>query len=338
VSTIELYVTGDQIASFGSVSVSGKSNGTKVTLAEASPLGSATDVFKIVINDVTAGDTGFVTGQTISIYTYPDGVLVSSTLSVDTDAYNGRATSDTHIILDGPGDTGIVIDLNGVNSGSIQIGPGINPPRYVELPFTSLPSTPPTFPCFVKGTLIETDIGPLPIETLRIGDLVKTQDNGLQPIRWIGQKTVPAKGFLAPITFEPGSIGNYRRLRVSPQHRMLVRDWRNEFYFASGPVFVAAKYLVNDTTIRRTPMPEVTYLHLILDAHEVIFAEGVATESLFLGAEAIEALDKDTLAEIAEIFPELVQKSTSTARTCLRRYEAEVLTADISTKRLSSAA
>ncbi|NNF23942.1 MAG: hypothetical protein HKN63_03935 [Rhodobacteraceae bacterium] len=40
-----------------------------------------------------------------------------------------------------------------------------------------------TIICFTQGTLIETAFGPRPVETLRPGDLVRTRDRGLRPLR-----------------------------------------------------------------------------------------------------------------------------------------------------------
>ncbi|WP_420858404.1 Hint domain-containing protein [Marivivens marinus] len=328
-STVELFVTGDEIGFFSSVSVSGKSNGTKVTLGGVDPLGSATDSFRIVIEDIVDGDTGFVTGQTVSVFAYPPTsdpeVPLYDSFEIDTDDYNGRATSAEHIIIDGPGSTGLIIDLDGVGTGTHQIGPGLNPIRYQEFPFSNLATTPPTFPCFAKGTLIETDMGPLPIETLKAGDLVKTMDDGLMPILWIGSSTVPGYRAMAPITIEPGALGNYRRLRVSPQHRMLVRDWQAELLFGDPQVLVAAKHLVNGRTIRETPCPKVTYFHMILDGHQVIYAEGCPAESLHLGSEAIEIMSDEARAEIAVLFPELDAADTPTARPCLKSYEGALI-------------
>ena len=76
--------------------------------------------------------------------------------------------------------------------------------------------------CFAKGTRIRTMTGDLPIEALSVGDLVPTQDHGLQAIRWIGHSTVSGLGRLAPILFEKGVMGNTRDLLVSPQHRMVL--------------------------------------------------------------------------------------------------------------------
>lgn len=54
-------------------------------------------------------------------------------------------------------------------------------------------------PCFVAGTLIATPSGEQTAETLMPGDLVLTQDDGPQPLHWIGTHTVAAMGNFAPI-------------------------------------------------------------------------------------------------------------------------------------------
>lgn len=329
VATLQLYVTGDEIGFYNSVAVSGKSNGTKVTLGDTEPLGSATDVFRIEITGVSETDTGFEYGMTVTVYAQPDTdpptPLYSSQLS-DPDAFNGRATSAEHFIFDGPGDTGLVIDLDGVSSGNHQIGPGKNPIRYQEFEFASLSETPPVFPCFAKGTLIETDRGPVAIDTLQVGDLVRTMDNGFQTIRWIGQRKISGRDDMAPILIRAGALGNYRDLRVSPQHRMLVHDWRSEVYFGEPQVFVAAKHLVNDLTIVRMPCPEITYVHMSFDDHEVVFAEGAPSESLHLGSMTLSALDRAAQAEVHRVFPELeTMGAPPIARACLRHWEGKLL-------------
>ena len=328
-ASLELFVTGDEIGFYDSVSVSGKSNGTKVTLGGTEPLGTSTDVFRIVIDGVEPGDTALEYGMTVTVYAYPDTdpptPLYTSQVSNPFD-YNGRATSAEHFIFDGPGDTGLVIDLDGVPFGTHQIGPGIDPERYQEFEFSSLASDPPVFPCFVKGTLIETDTGPVAVESLKEGDLVRTLDNGLQPIRWIGQRRISGIGDMAPVRIRAGALGNYRDLFVSPQHRMLIHDWRSEVYFGEPQMFVAAKHLINDKTITRTPCRDVTYVHMTFDKHEVIFAEGAPSESLHLGTMALSALDRAAQAEVLALFPELDQTAPAPlARGCLRHWEGRLL-------------
>ncbi|MEL7257260.1 MAG: Hint domain-containing protein, partial [Pseudomonadota bacterium] len=55
--------------------------------------------------------------------------------------------------------------------------------------------------CFTPGVRILTGQGERAIETLQTGDMVVTRDQGLRPIRWIGQRTVQAHDLLAPIEF-----------------------------------------------------------------------------------------------------------------------------------------
>jgi len=88
-------------------------------------------------------------------------------------------------------------------------------------------------PCFVAGTLIRTTNGDRRVEDLAPGDLVETLDHGPQPIRWIGRASVSGKGEHAPVLFRAGGvIGNLNDLRVSPQHRIVIRSWQTELYYA----------------------------------------------------------------------------------------------------------
>lgn len=326
--TVEIFATGDEIGTYSSLSSSGNSNGTRVTLQGVEPLGSATDVFRIVIRQVNSGDDLFTNGQFVDIYAWPDTDPPSpplySSLNPQHDQFQGRASSAEHQIFTG---TNIVFDVNGVTEGTMQYGPGFNPPRDQQLSFDTFSPDPPVFPCFAAGTLIEAQGGPRRVETLSVGDLVLTADNDLQPIRWIGQRAVIGHGSMTPILIRAGALGNYRDLLVSPQHRMLIADWRAEMYFAKPQVLVAAKHLVNGTTIRPAPRDRITYVHLAFDRHEVIFAEGCPSESLHLASESLITLGPRALAELQQIFPDLTRpdQRTVTARTCLRGWEGALV-------------
>ena len=161
-------------------------------------------------------------------------------------------------------------------------------------------------PCFTAGTMIKTPCGEIPVEDLQIGDLVSTKDHGARPIRWIGQRRVVGQGDFAPILFKAGAIGNRRDLRLSPQHRILLQDWRAELFFGETEVLCAANQLLNDSSILKSPCESVTYVHLMFDQHEVIYAEGAATES-FLAGEYLCGDNSALMAEIRAIFPEVNQ-------------------------------
>lgn len=156
-------------------------------------------------------------------------------------------------------------------------------------------------PCFTPGTMITTDQGDRAVEDLTPGDLVLTKDNGYQPILWIGRAKVRAFGDLAPIRFEKGALGNTRDLLVSPQHRMLIDDWRADYFCGCHEVFAAAKHLVNGTSITRVEGGVVEYIHLLFARHEVVWSEGIPTESYF-PEYALNAADHAAQAELTALF------------------------------------
>ncbi|MFT4150498.1 MAG: Hint domain-containing protein [Paracoccaceae bacterium] len=206
---------------------------------------------------------------------------------------------------------------------------GAWPPEGAVL--TSIPGTAQDgetmVPCFVRGTLIDTPGGMRPVQTLAIGDAVRTVANGDQPIRWIGGARVAGRGALAPIRFAPGAIGNTRALWLSPHHRVLVRSPMLEYLFALPAAFVEARHLVNGTSIRLAPVARVEYWHILLDRHETVLAEGAPVESLYLGPVAEDALGAGAMAELRAIFPDLPERLARdcTALPCLKGWQARML-------------
>lgn len=163
-------------------------------------------------------------------------------------------------------------------------------------------------PCFTAGALILTDDGERPVETLQVGDLVATKDHGLQPIRWIGGRLVSVSAMrrnvdLRPIRISAGAMGNghpRQDLLVSPHHRVLIRSKIAQRMFGSNEILVAVDGFEIDEGDDL-----VMYYHLLLDRHEVIFANGAETESLYPGPQGMNAIGPDAAREIVAIFPEL---------------------------------
>ncbi len=186
-----------------------------------------------------------------------------------------------------------------------------------------------TAPCFVSGTMIRTPDGPVAVEDLAPGDLVDTLDDGPQPLRWTGQRVVAAVGALAPIRFAAGALGDHDTLMLSPLHRVLIGDTLSALLFGEDDVLIAARDLVNDTTIRPCPGGEVTYVHLLFDRHQVIWSGGLATESFLPGPQMKKSFARDAVAEIMSIFPDLDWMTgdgySPSARRTLKRFEAQVL-------------
>lgn len=181
--------------------------------------------------------------------------------------------------------------------------------------------------CFAAGTLIETATGPQAIETLRRGDMVNTLDDGPQPIRWIGGTTVSGLGANAPVLIRRGTIGNLRDLWVSQNHRILITGASAELLFGEAQVLVAAKHLVNDSTIRIVPCETVSYWHFLCDRHQIVFAEASPVESLYPGQQSLMAVTPVERDEIIALFPDLHAQECDydMSRYTLRRFEAEAL-------------
>lgn len=168
--------------------------------------------------------------------------------------------------------------------------------------------------CFTPGTRIATPDGPRMVEDLREGDQVQTRDNGAQDIRWIGSRRMTgARLFvmprLRPVRIRTGALGIERpeqELLVSPEHRMLVRSPAAQALFNTSEVLVPARDLINGSTIAVDLLVrEVTYVHLLLPAHQILWANGVETESFHPASAAFSSLAENDRARLLAQFPEL---------------------------------
>lgn len=186
-----------------------------------------------------------------------------------------------------------------------------------------------SIPCFVRGSRILCERGEIPVEHLRVGDLLMTRDDGLQPLRWVGHRQVAGTGAYAPIRILSGTFGDHGELWLSPLHRVLIRDSLAELLFGEREVLVAAKDLVNDRSVRRVEVESVDYFHLLFDRHQVIVSEGLPTESFLPGPQIKNSFEAEVLEEICTLFPEIDPETAEgyspAARRMLRGYEAQIL-------------
>jgi len=167
--------------------------------------------------------------------------------------------------------------------------------------------------CFAMGTAISLPEGRCLIETIEVGDLVKTS-MGASEVQWIGRRKFTKEELrnnpkLLPVRIEKGALGNglpERDLLVSRQHRMLVKSRIAQRMFGVNDVLVPAIRMIDlpgvyiDEDVR-----EITYIHLLFKLHEVIYAEGAPTESLLAGPQALKSLGSEAREELLSIFPEL---------------------------------
>ncbi|GGL67572.1 Hint domain-containing protein [Wenxinia marina] len=136
---------------------------------------------------------------------------------------------------------------------------------------------------FTRGTRIALASGELrPVEELRAGDRILTRDDGAQPVRWVGQQTLRAVGEFAPVVIAAGALHNEGDLVVAPDHRIFV--WQREDRLGAGrsEVLVKARHLVNGTSVYQRTGGFVDYFQLLFDEHQIVYAEGIAAESLLV--------------------------------------------------------
>lgn len=170
--------------------------------------------------------------------------------------------------------------------------------------------------CFVRGTLIETDGGLVAVEDLQDGGKVLTGKGMYKPLRKAMSRVLSAQEVrdnakFSPVRITAGALGNglpNRDLLVSRQHRMVVASKIAERMFGRAEALVAAIRLTELPGIFVEPETQsVEYFHLLFDRHEIIYAEGAPTESLYTGAEALKALTPEAYEEVTTLFPKLVE-------------------------------
>jgi hypothetical protein len=154
---------------------------------------------------------------------------------------------------------------------------------------------------FSRGTNITMNSGAQrPIEELQIGDKVLTRDDGGQEIRWVGQHTVRAVGDFAPIVIKAGTLNNTNDLILSPDHRLFIYQRRDALGAGRSEVLVKARHLVNGDTVIQQDVGFIDYFQLLFDQHEIIYAEGIAAETLLVDTRTRPALKDSVSAEVME--------------------------------------
>lgn len=194
--------------------------------------------------------------------------------------------------------------------------------------------------CFTPDTMIATEQGPRAIAQLRVGERILTRDNGPQEILWRGHRRMTGARLhvmphLRPIRFASGALGFGRpdqELFVSPQHRMLIKGQAALALFNTPEVLVAAQDLVNDATIMvDRSLQEVCYVHILLERHNIVWANGLETESFHPANTALDMVAEDQRAGLLQILPDLARnphaygdyarRNVNTAEAAILRHE-----------------
>ena len=189
-------------------------------------------------------------------------------------------------------------------------------------------------PCFAHGTVIATPGGGVGIEDLRVGDLVLTADHGARALRWIGRRHGgPGAGdaALRPLRIAQGALGPAlpkADLVVSPHQSVVLAGAAVRALFGRDEVLAPAGALTGLPGVQRIQCPRsVDHYALLLDRHEVIFANGLPTESLRPGPILMAGFEPCVRAAIRAIYPRLktfpIAGLGPPARPTLRRRDVD---------------
>ena len=243
--------------------------------------------------------SGFSTASVVDLnpgtFTSADGMTNNIGIAFNTwiDKAIGGAGNDTFYVngqsdtIDGGGGTNTVVfsnpyaDYAAYSNGTtitVSVGGFTDTLLNIQtLQFADQTVSAASIPCFVAGTSIGTPSGETPVELLAEGDLVATADGTVRPVVWVGRRRFdlaahPQPELAAPIRICAGAFADglpRRDLLVSPDHALLV-----------GGVLVPAKLLVNGITIHQDFRPRhIDYIHVELDRHDILLAEGLPAES-----------------------------------------------------------
>lgn len=206
-----------------------------------------------------------------------------------------------------------------------------------ERDFTTDPA--PIAICFTEGTMFETRDGLKSIENLRCGDEVRTLDSGFVAVHWVGCTVIREAQLrtwpkLMPVRVKKNAFGPGRPdqdVVLSPNHRVLIDGWRAQLFFGEPEILVPVKALVDDVSVvQETIFSDISYYHLLLEHHEIVFTHGLLSESLFLGDETMLALCEHSKMKLRSSFTmtEWNQKCDApAARPIVRVRESSCLSA-----------
>ncbi|MEL6678188.1 MAG: Hint domain-containing protein, partial [Pseudomonadota bacterium] len=223
---------------------------------------------------------------------------------------DGFGSNDTH---------GFIWDAGRPPDGTTLTYAGEGNAANVPLPY-----------CFGSGTRIAVPGGTERVERLRPGMPVLT-DEGPAPVRWVGTFDFSA----AQVAAEPGrapvrisrnlSPAMTADLVVSQQHRILVSGHDVSLLFGLERALCPAKALVDGDLVRIERAPRgVSYHHILLDRHAVVFANGLPAETLLPAQGA--ALRRCSGARGAAALFDLLEEAAPAQLPVLRMREGCALT------------
>ena len=165
----------------------------------------------------------------------------------------------------------------------------------------------PSVLCFASGTRFVTPKGPVCVEHLTPGALVKTLTAGFQPVRWIGKRHLGPRRLARsprtrPVRVSSGDVCEENALIVSRQHGVLARLGNDLVLLRAGH---APETLASSQEWSGCFARGVTFHHILFDRHQVLFANGLIAESFYPGLYAIDTLSSGDRNRLFSVMPQL---------------------------------
>lgn len=252
--------------------------------------------------------------------------------------------ADAFVVADGPRFFTVVPIAAGGGRLPVLIFPDAIPPVNRDLTIIRVNQPRPlaatenaSVICFTPGTRLRTETGEVAIEDLGPGDRILTRDDGPQEVVWTGQRRMSGARLFAmpgqrPIRIREGALGVYRPdadLLVSPEHRVIVKGAVARDLWGEAEVLVSARDLVGDRLVTVDhSLRETWYVHLMLERHQVIWANGLEVETFHPGYMGLDHLDGSQRQSLLAHFPDLAADPFNygaPARRMLDRAEAAIL-------------
>ncbi|MCF6444925.1 Hint domain-containing protein [Nereida sp. MMG025] len=218
-------------------------------------------------------------GATGDVYVISSGPINSARAFALYDRNTGEvfqfvSSGQTINAINGPA-SGETSDDVGTHTGSQSMQSDDGGQTYYTQSSPNPGSAPP--PCFLRGTRIRVPDGWRRVEQLRKGDFVCT-NTGPKAIRWIARRAIDFSSHDA--RDKPWRIraADGRHVDLSPQHRVFVD--------LAGRTSGLLPVRLMPHSCQRIGLKRAVYLHLLLDEHSIVDANGFAVETLLIGAQA----------------------------------------------------
>lgn len=329
-TTISFYARGDgSSANNASLNVESKSQQpTTLITFNSGPSGD-------IILDGNGGGVDPDTTVTINGTTYNFVVEQTGTLPLAhpkvPDPLEGKAITVISVVIDGKTVRWFFVnDGSGTFALMDQIGNG-------AIALDNTDTSPTTvYICFCSGTAILTPTGYRRVEDLRIGDKVINDRGEAVAVIWAGRSTTTRRDMLAdpsrrPVRIAANAIAQgvpHADLYVSAQHRMVLEHWWAELLFGEPRVMVAAAHLVGTMAEWATPDEDVIYHHILLEKHDIVVANGAASESFQPSRRSYGGISADMRNTLDAALPQERLNACfhrPDAMPTLKRHEAQVL-------------